>query len=210
MYYRTRPVRKIGVPKMATVLTCICVIVYIALAVLSRNPITISSYWLALAGQFNYMVLKEGWWWQTFTALFVHVSLLHLAFNAFYLYTIGSSFESNYGVRFFLLTFFASGIAGNLITLALGPNIISAGASGAIFGLIGAMTMITRARYGGHMKEALSSLIILLLINSIWQGVNILAHAGGLATGVILGLAYNRFKRPRYGSYPYMVRYYRW
>lgn len=196
--------------RATTIITLACIATYIVLASLSHNFISIRGDWLLIFGQYNYLVLNKGWWWQLVTSLFVHISIIHLFFNVLYLYMLGSSFEDQYGTRFFLLTFFLSGIMGNILTLVLGSNIVSAGASGALFGIIGAMTIITGARYGGRLAESLSSLLILLVINSIGGGVNILAHVGGLATGVLLGFAYNKYRKPRYGTYPYTIRYYRY
>lgn len=173
-------------------------VMYLVMAILSRNLVYIDTKLLILVGQANFMVLGKGWWWQLITAIFVHVTLLHLVLNLFYLYLIGIAFERSYGSKFFIITFIVSGISGNIMSLALGPMVVTAGASGAIFGLIGAMTMITRARYEIKLRDALIALFLLLAINSMWQGVNSLAHLGGLIAGIVLGIAYDRKHRRTY------------
>ncbi len=193
--------------RLSMVIIAIDAITYAILAALSNNPLHISSRLLSIVGQANFMVLYRGYWWQLITAMFVHITLPHLILNLLYLYLIGVPFERLYGHKNFLITFLLSGIFGNVLSLAMGPYVITAGASGALFGLIGAMTVIERGKHGGRFRDALTALLILVLLNSMWQGVNILAHLGGLVVGVILGLRYSRhYSIGRYAYWYYTTR----
>lgn len=160
--------------------------VYAILAVLSGNPLFIDIRLLALLGQFNYAVLYWGWWWQLITSMFVHVDILHLLFNMLALYYFGRVVEVAFGPRRMLAIYFASGLAGNLLTLAvLPPLTISAGASGCIFGLIGAYAILEHM--SGRSLLSIFAYLAFVFLASASPSVNVVAHLGGLVPGLILG-----------------------
>ncbi|ACJ16532.1 integral membrane protein [Thermococcus onnurineus NA1] len=177
--------------KVTTALFVINVVVYIFEAILSGNPIDISIEVLARIGQWNYAVLN-GAWWQLFTAMFVHVGILHIVFNMYFLLMLGSQLERLFGGRVLVFTYLAAGLVGNLVTLfLLPPNSISAGASGALFGIVGVLIMVSGI-LGGNIQSVFVNAFILFLINSMFPGVNAYAHLGGLITGILLGLHYGK------------------
>ncbi|WP_461862773.1 rhomboid family intramembrane serine protease [Thermococcus sp.] len=192
--------------RLTLVLVALNVAVYLFEAFLSGNLIWINTAVLATLGQVNYYVLN-GAWWQLITAMFVHVGLIHIAFNMFFLYQLGSQLENIFGWRILLLTYFLSGLTGNLLTLFfLPPYTISAGASGALFGVVGVLIMATGI-LGGNIASAVLNAFILFAINSIFPGVNAYAHLGGLLTGSVIGLYKGRELKRRmferiYGDYP--------
>ncbi len=192
--------------RLTLVLVALNVAVYLFEAFLSGNLIWINTAVLATLGQVNYYVLN-GAWWQLITAMFVHVGLIHIAFNMFFLYQLGSQLENIFGWRILLLTYFLSGLTGNLLTLFfLPPYTISAGASGALFGVVGVLIMATGI-LGGNMASAILNAFILFAINSIFPGVNAYAHLGGLLTGSVIGLYKGRELKRRmferiYEDYP--------
>ncbi len=192
--------------RLTLVLVALNVAVYLFEAFLSGNLIWINTAVLATLGQVNYYVLN-GAWWQLITAMFVHVGLIHIAFNMFFLYQLGSQLENIFGWRILLLTYFLSGLTGNLLTLFfLPPYTISAGASGALFGVVGVLIMATGI-LGGNMASAVLNAFILFAINSIFPGVNAYAHLGGLLTGSVIGLYKGRELKRRmferiYEDYP--------
>lgn len=179
--------------------------VYGYTSVIGGNPIQTDMNVLTYYGQTNYLVM-EGWYWQLFTAMFVHVNLLHLVGNMFFLLIFGLRAEGLFAIHEYLLVYFLSGLAGNLLTLLFGPSMVSAGASGAIFGLFGACTIYIRRALGRSIVSALLFSFFLLIINS-GRNVNILAHLGGLIVGLLIGyvLAATRELRTSYRytySYP--------
>ncbi|WP_297498608.1 rhomboid family intramembrane serine protease [Thermococcus sp.] len=170
--------------------------VYTIEAILSRNPFWISDRVLAFLGQWNYAV-THGAWWQLFTAMFVHVSIIHIGFNMYFLLVLGSQLERILGPKRLALTYILSGLAGNLLTLAvMSPYVISAGASGAIFGIAGALITINGV-IGRNMQGAIINAFILFILNSILPGVNAYAHLGGLLMGMLIGYYYGQRIRRR-------------
>ena len=169
--------------------------IYLIESIMSGNPISISIEVLARLGQWNYAVLN-GWWWQLFTAMFVHVGILHIGFNMYFLLMMGRQLEGILGSKRLVMVYLVSGLVGNLLTLfLLPPNSISAGASGALFGIVGTLIVITGV-IGGNMQMALVNAFVLFLINSLLPGVNAYAHLGGLVTGMLIGYYYGkRIKR---------------
>ncbi len=179
------------------------VAVYAVEAILSGNPLWISWKVLTTLGQWNYAVL-HGAWWQPFTAMFVHVNIIHIFFNMYFLLSMGSQLERILGPKRVAMIYVVSGLAGNLLTLFLmPPNVVSAGASGALFGIAGALITITGV-LGGNMQMALMNAFVLFLINSFLPGVNAYAHLGGLIAGILIGYHYGRaLKRKLTWAYAY-------
>lgn len=160
--------------------------VYIYTAMISGNFIFTGDEALERYGQVNYFVIN-GWYWQLFTSLFVHVNIIHLLGNMFFLIVFGLRAEELFTLPEYLATYFLSGLAGNSLTLLLGgPTIVSAGASGAIFGLFGACAVYIRRVIGQSLVSALLYSFFLLMVSTA-PGVNVLAHFGGLVAGLLIG-----------------------
>lgn len=157
-------------------------------------PTNINRTALILLAQ-NNLLVNEGFWWQLVSSMFVHFGIFHLLFNMIALYYFGSIIEYAYGKFRFLMIYFASGIAGNVATYFLLPyNVLSGGASGAIFGLLGAYVILSR-NVGGLGAAAIYALWV-FLASSIIPGVNIIAHLVGLISGIICGIFL--IPRPKY------------
>jgi len=161
-------------------------IVYAYTSILGGNAMETSYEVLLLYGQVNYFVLYWGWYWQLFTAIFVHVNIMHLLGNMFFLLIFGLRAEEFFSIKEYLLIYLLSGLAGNMLTLLLPLTTVSAGASGAIFGLFGACTIYFRRAVGQSIVSALMFSFFLLII-SAGLNVNILAHLGGLVVGLLIG-----------------------
>ncbi|AEH24027.1 rhomboid family intramembrane serine protease [Pyrococcus yayanosii] len=145
--------------------------------------------------QINLLVFYAGQWWRLVTAIFVHMGFIHFALNTFWLFYLGMDLEGIVGSKRFLLVFFLSAIVGNVLSLFTLPlDVASGGASGGLFGIVGASLAIEGV-LKRNMQKALMNAIILFLINSIFPGVNIVAHFGGLAAGLALGYIYGRWLR---------------
>ena len=131
------------------------------------------------------MFFAEHYYWQLFTSLFVHFDLLHIAFNMYGLYYFGRMNESHFSTSRYLAIYFGSGLIGNVASLfLLRPDVLSGGASGAIFGLIGSSVVI--GRRAQQMGMALIY-AVLIFVQSSGPGVNIFAHLFGLVGGLALG-----------------------
>lgn len=169
--------------------------VYAFMSLLSGNLLVMDDAVLAYYGQMNIRVLN-GWYWQLLTSMFVHVNIVHIAGNMFFLFIFGLKAEEIFSVEEYLLIYFLSGLAGNFLTLLyLGPYTISAGASGAIFGMFGAVLIYQRR----VVRQSIGSALIyafFMLILSMGLNVNILAHLGGLGVGLLLGYGFAAMRKP--------------
>lgn len=183
---------------LALTLSLFFIATYIVLALLSRNVISISYYYLTLFGQVNCFILKKGWYWQLLTSIFVHVNLIHLFFNSFFMYIVGSSVERKIGSKDMFLVFLGSALIGNFFSLIMGPiYLVTAGASGGILGLAAFDIIYTKILSSSSLMPAVSTLIVLFVMNSFLPGVNVLGHLGGIVGGALIGYLYGRNKTKR-------------
>jgi len=162
--------------------------VYAYTSVVGGNFIETDPKVLEWLGQVNLYVMKNGWYWQLVTSMFVHVNVIHLFGNMFFLLIFGFRAEEFFSPEEFFFIYFISGLSGNLLTLLMDPLTISAGASGAIFGIFGACVIYLRKTFGQSIMGALMFSFLLLMITA-GERVNILAHFGGLVAGLIIGYA---------------------
>jgi rhomboid protease GluP len=160
--------------------------VYSFTSILSGNFFNTDLEVLSLFGQVNHLV-SDGWYWQLFTAIFVHVNLTHLMMNMLFLFIFGLRTEKIFSKKLYTYIYFASGISGNLFTLLMGSYVVSAGASGAIFGIFGASTAYMGEAFGRSIITAIAYSFFMLILSSTAPSVNILAHLGGLLAGLIIG-----------------------
>ena len=139
----------------------------------------------------NYKVVS-GEWYRLITSAFIHIDLIHLICNMSSLYIIGTQLESFVGKKRFLIIYFISAIMGSLLTCAL-SSISSLGASGAIFGLLGALLYFGyhyRIYLGSVLKQQIIPLIIFnLFLSFVIDGINIYSHIGGLVGGFLCMIA---------------------
>lgn len=171
------------------------IIVYFYTSIAGGNFLETSIDMLLKYGQVNYFVLS-GQYWQLFTAMFVHVNIVHILGNMFFLLIFGLRAEELFSIQEYLLIYFASGLAGNLLTLLFGPDMISAGASGALFGLFGACIIYIRRTVGQSIMSALLYAFFLFIISS-GLNVNLLAHLGGLVVGLLVGYGLAAVRKSR-------------
>jgi rhomboid protease GluP len=138
-------------------------------------------------------IALEGQYWRLFSAMFLHASLLHILFNMYALFMFGFLIERSLGSVRFLAIYFVSGFLASVTSFAFGsPSSLGVGASGAIFGLLGAWVAYNVRRRGTALASAnLQWAVMLILINLVLgfsvPGIDNLAHMGGLAAGVAAG-----------------------
>jgi rhomboid protease GluP len=146
--------------------------------------------------------------WRLFTSMFLHVGLTHLAFNAYALFIFGVEMERLYGPDRFIVVYVLAGLFGSLASFAVrGPMVLSAGASGAIFGIIGmnlAYFLLHRESFGKFGRQRMTSTLVIIGINLVFgftvPGIDNYAHIGGLIAGFALGYGL----APRYQIAPYV------
>lgn len=138
--------------------------------------------------------IAVGQQWRLFTSVFLHAGLTHLLFNAYALFILGRDVEAFYGHKWFLAIYLVAGLAGSVAWYILGDEVPSVGASGAIFGLIGAEAAFyvrNRRLFGQFGRQRLGNLAVLIGINLVFgftiPNINNIAHLGGLVAGFLLG-----------------------
>jgi len=143
------------------------------------------------------LAVSNGDWWRLVTAMFLHGSMLHLLFNMLALYWLGTIIEQALGTPRFLLVYFVSGLAGSAGALWFSSAIaVTVGASGAIFGLIGALLILEYLSTGSLMGQAMVLIVVNLALTFAVPGISIGGHVGGLAGGIIATYALMRYRMP--------------
>jgi membrane associated rhomboid family serine protease len=147
--------------------------------------------------------VAHGDWWRLVTAMFLHGSVLHIAFNMFALWVIGRPVEQYLGTVRYIGLYFVSGLAGAAGSLLQTPTGLTVGASGAIFGILGAMLIIEWQITGSLAGQAASLIAINLVISFAIPGISWGGHVGGLIGGILVMLAYAHWGdrgRAQYGQ----------
>jgi rhomboid protease GluP len=154
-------------------------------------------------------LLADGEYYRLVAAMFLHGSYLHLFLNMWALYQLGMIFEAMFGSLRFLVSYFVAGITASIVSsIFIPPGVPGVGASGAIFGILGAL--IVSIKRSPHWRGREWTRILTRQL-SIWAGINIIigfsvpgidnaAHIGGFVAGLILGLFPHRVPPPPPGE----------
>jgi len=160
-----------------------------------------STFGLLRAGALYPPLVEHGQWFRVLSTMFVHVSLWHILVNMISLWTL-FVVEQALSTPVFIALYVISGAVGSLLTLPISPDQVSAGASGAIFGLFGAMLAL--ALMGMFPPYVRNQLLMVLVVNVVIDIMNLgtigwMAHLGGLATGMALTYGFAKWLRnPRF------------
>jgi len=151
----------------------------------------------------------KGEWWRLFTAMFLHGGMTHILMNMFSLYLIGRGVEVYFEKKAYVSIYLFSGLIGGLASLYMHPNTVGIGASGAIFGVFGALAgffLAHRDKIAAHSREFMKDFAVVLGLNlalglSI-PSIDVSAHIGGLIIGLIGGFVIS--KNPKW-IWPFSV-----
>ena len=142
----------------------------------------------------NAVFVARGEWWPIFTSAFFHLTPLHLAFNMYVLYLYGQIAERMYGPIEYAAIYLLCAAGGSVLTILVDPTQFAAGASGAIFGLVGLLFVVSRRHHavlGGEARRMIagigSYLVFLLVFTFVVPGISWTGHLGGLIVGAMLG-----------------------
>ncbi len=184
--------------RITYILIAVNIAFYVYTSVVGGDFVETSNSMIGQYGQNTFLVFR-GEYYRLISSMFVHASIAHLAGNMLFLLVFGLRAEEMFSLPEYLLVYFLGGLAGNLVSLWLLPSSFSVGASGAIFGMFGAVTVFARRSVNQSIIGALIYGFFLLFISS-GQGVNVFAHLGGLVCGLIIGylLATRRKPENRY------------
>lgn len=184
---------KIFEPKklfVTPLLIIICVIAFVLMYLIGNGSEDV--YTLLYFGANNRALVQEGEVWRLVTSVFLHIGLAHLVVNMYSFYIIGKQLEGFLGKIKYLAVFLISGLLGSLLSVVFHES-VSAGASGAIFGLLGSLLYFGyhyRLYLGTVLKTQIIPVIILnLAIDFMFQGIDNFAHIGGLVGGYLATMA---------------------
>lgn len=190
--------------------TGLMVINVLVFFLLSLRGDTESGYFMLQYGAMYEPLVTEGHeYYRLITSLFLHFGIQHLLNNMVMLGALGYQLENEIGRIKFLLIYFISGIGGNLCSLywnvSHGEQIISAGASGAIFGLMGALLYIVAVNRGRLGRLSGRGMLIMVALSLYFgltsSGVDNSAHVGGLICGILITVLLYRRKRMDHSQY---------
>jgi len=171
--------------KPTYILIAINVAVYIYTSIVGGNWLNTNFNAIPPIYQWNYNVF-QGAYYQLFTSMFVHASIAHIGGNMLFLFIFGLRGEEMFSLPEYIGIYLVGGLSGNVLSLALGPNLLSVGASGAIFALFGAIVVFSRRSVRQSILGGLVYAFFLFFI-SAGEGVNVVAHLGGLGFGLLIG-----------------------
>ncbi len=173
--------------------------VFAAMCVFSGGQaLTTPSIEMLRAWGANYGPLTlNGEWWRMFSSMFLHIGFVHIAFNMAALWNLGQSAEELFGTRRFVNLYFISGFGGSCLSMLFNPSVTSAGASGAIFGVYGALFAFFFAHRKEMGKEAflagsksVTAFLVLNIVLGLVFGFDNFCHLGGLVSGFLCGTFY--------------------
>ena len=192
------------VDRATTPVTWALIAINVAVFLIGRIDVATGREIFINAAQYKPLI-DDGEIWRVVTAMFVHANLTHVLFNMWALYLFGPSLERRFGSVSFATLYLAAGLGGGSLYHAVGRIDPAVGASGAIFGLMGALLAATyRQRHTPAGRAVFSQLMLLLIINLSLPFVipNIAweAHLGGLVAGVAISAAWDRLQHGKPGA----------
>ena len=183
-----------NIPFVTIILIALNVLYFIIIALggSPSNPV----YMISMGADYAPLVFEEHQFWRLIVSMFMHFSFRHLSGNMLYLGLVGWSFEREIGSLKFFLIYFLSGLGGNVVSCAYhqltGTPVVSAGASGAVYGIIAIvvyLTFISRKRfYSSRLFFRIAIMLVFLFYSNFisGRGVDVAAHIGGLVFGGLL------------------------
>ena len=181
-------------PIVTQVLIAVNVGVYL-LELLMGGQMNGTGNWLYENGVLFGPAVANGDWWRLGTAMFLHYGLIHLGMNMLVLWFIGPPLEEYFGHSRYALIYVVAGLAGSAGALVWSPNIPSVGASGAIFGIMGAALVLEARRIWVFGGQAMGLVLFNLAITFLLPGISRGAHVGGLIGGALCALAFSSLRR---------------
>ena len=156
----------------------------------------------------NAFAVAQGEWWRIFTSAFFHLGPIHLAFNMYVLYLYGQIAERMYGRIEFAAIYLLCAAGGSVLTILVDPDQSAVGASGAIFGVVGLLFVVSRRHHAVLGREARSMiagigtyLVFLLVFTFIVPNISWTGHLGGLIVGATLGFLAAADRRGDHGRH---------
>lgn len=181
--------------KLTYTIIILNVIVYLISAFYSHSIVEMDMQVLVDMGAlYGPLTVLKGEWWRLGSAMFLHGGMTHLLMNMFSLYLIGRGAEMYFDTKSYVSIYLFSGLIGGLVSLYVHPVSVGVGASGAIFGVFGALAgffLANRDKIATHTKAFMKDFGVIIGINLVIgfsiESVDVSAHIGGLVVGFIGG-----------------------
>ena len=177
---------------LTNILIAVNLLVFLISAWISKNIFDIDIYTLIIMGAKVNSLIDKGQVWRLITCAFLHGGLIHIFFNMYALKILGPEIEYVYGKIKYLVIYLLSAIAASIFSYIFGPQSVSVGASGAIFGLFGAMLIFGikhRKQMGkAYMMNILQVIFVNVIIGISSSNIDNAAHFGGLIVGALIAL----------------------
>jgi len=152
-----------------------------------------------LGALYGPLTVQKGEWWRLFTAMFLHGGMTHILMNMFSLYLIGRGIDMYFEKKAYVSIYLFSGLIGGLASLYVHPNSVGIGASGAIFGVFGALAgffLAHRDKIPAHSRKFMKDFAVVLGLNLVLglsiSSIDVSAHIGGLLVGLIGGFVISK------------------
>ena len=187
-----------NIPIITIILIALNLIYFIILAL--KGDVNNAGYMVSMGASYGPYVFQKYQFWRLITNMFMHFGVMHLLSNMIYLFLVGLNMERMIGRWKFLALYFMTGFGASLISTAFyyirGDDVVSAGASGAVYGVIGALVVLTyktRGRTSRSMMWLRIGFVIIFLFYSNFMStrVDVVAHIAGFILGIILAIAFN-------------------
>jgi rhomboid protease GluP len=192
-----------GIYSVTAALIALNVLVYLAMVASHISPTSPTPQnALDWGADYGPATLGAHQYWRLLTSTFVHYGIIHIAFNMYVLYQIGPFVQLTFGRARYLIIYFIAGLSGSIVSIYIHPQVVGAGASGAIFGLYGAVFAFLLRERGTLNPAAVKSIGqsagIFVLYNLVYGAMDkttdMSAHLGGLVAGFLAGFALVRVR----------------
>jgi membrane associated rhomboid family serine protease len=192
--YTARTLQSMNQPVVTITLIALNGLVYLASMSQGVNQFAIDYGLIGNAavlnsGHVGLVGVAQGEWWRLITGGFLHANLIHIAFNMFALWVLGSQLEPALGRLRFGVVYFVSLLAGSLGVMLVSPDVVTVGASGAIFGLFGVAVAAQRSQGINIWQSGVGMILVINLALTFGvSGISIGGHIGGLIGGYLCGV----------------------
>lgn len=170
-------------PIVTWIIIALCIIMFFVSS-MGYDTYTLVKYGANFSG-----LVRNGELYRLVTYMFLHAGIVHIGLNMYSLYIVGPRVEDFFGKWKYALIYFISGICGGLLSIGVTPNVVSVGASGAIFGLFGALIYFGY-NYRGYIGAMIRSQVVPIVIYNLFMGlfipgIDMWGHVGGLIGGIL-------------------------
>lgn len=195
--HRPKPNRQVNrkVPAATMAVIIISLVMHSLVGIISEMGVAPASAAIILGAYYKSFIVANFEYWRLLTAGFIHISLVHLMVNMYALYNLGLFFETQFGWKRMVITLVTGIVAGSGFQFVTAGNVLAVGLSGGLFALLGSI-IVFQFEVGLIRQRAVQmQLLQLIIINgliSLVPGIAVMAHVGGLVSGILLAIFFSK------------------